>query len=139
MSKYKQIVTQFKNLESLKKALEDVGFAGIEVAPNPKAPSLTLVGFLGDARPEKASLRIPRRYVGSLANDVGFAWNPKSRTYEAIISEFDSSAHFDEGRLNHVKQRYAFHELVRSARIEGYEIGEATVVNGTVEFQLIRR
>ena len=66
MSKYKQIVTQFKNLESLKKALEDVGFAGIEVAPNPKAPSLTLVGFLGDARPEKASLRIPRRYVGSL-------------------------------------------------------------------------
>ncbi len=80
MSKYKQIVTQFKNVESLKKALEDVGFAGIEVAPNPKEPSLTLVGFLSDARPEKASLRIPRRYVGHLSNDVGFAWNPKTKS-----------------------------------------------------------
>lgn len=139
MSKYKEVQTQFRNIESLKKALADIGFPlnQLEFASNLQVPSLTLYGYHNDARPERASVRIDRKYVSGASNDIGFAWDGKAFT--AIISEYDSYAHFDEKRLNALKQSYAKHEVHRQARMRGYNVTEQRRADGTIAMTLVRR
>lgn len=139
MSKYKEVQTQFRNLDSLKKALVDIGFPleQLQFAKDVQVPSLPLYGYHGDQRPERASIRIDRKYVGSASNDVGFAWDGKSFT--AIISEFDSTTHFAESRLNQLKQFYAKYEIRRQANMRGYSVTEQRRTDGTIAMTLQRR
>lgn len=137
MSAYKEIKTEFRNLESLKKALADLGYSEIEIAKNPKKPDLPLYGYKGDQRPERASVRIPRNKVGFASNDVGFAWNGSS--YTAIISEYDGRTNFKEKKQNELAQRYSYHEIRYQAKLRGYGVREIQGQDGSIRLSLIRR
>lgn len=141
MSAYKTIRTEFKSIASLKKALDDLGYAGhYIVATDPKNPTIKLIDYMGMYRPEKASIRIPREYVGNFSNDVGFAWDASTRTYQAIISEYDQKANrWDEDRINKLRQRYAYHEVRTQAKAQGYMVKETATSDGTILLQLTRR
>lgn len=132
MSKYKEIKTEFRNLTSLLKALEDLGYTSdqVEVAPDAKEPTLPLYGYLNDMREERASVRIDRKYVGRASNDVGFAWNGSS--YTAIISDYDSQTHFSDYKVQRLTQRYALHEVKRQARLKGYSVQEFQQPDGSI-------
>jgi hypothetical protein len=142
MSKYKVIQTEFRNLESLTKAIEDVlGSDAQHVAIDPKHASLHLYGYLGDQRPELASIRIPRevvnRFSGGCSNDIGFAWD--GSRYTAIVSEYDSGKPGSQAMLNQIRQRYAYHEIARQARAKGYTLRETRLADGTITLQLTHR
>lgn len=139
MSIYKRINTEFKNLDSLCRALYEIGFgpADLEIAVDPKAPDLPLFGYKNDLRPERASIRINRKRVGIAANDLGFAWN--GRAFEMIVSEYDLSGNMSQKKIDRLKQAYAAIEVRRQAKARGYSIQEQRLDNGTVRMTLVRR
>lgn len=139
MSAYKVIKTEFRTLDSLLKALADIGYKEVEVAKDPKNPDLQLVGYLGDTRNERASVRVDRKYVGRASNDIGFAWNSQAKAYEAIISEYDQLYTFNKQKLDRLRQRYAYHEVRRQAKAKGYFVQEETLQEGVIRLQLVRR
>lgn len=130
MSAYKKIVTEFKTLESLLKALADMNYKP-EVAPDRHVNSLHLVGYQNDARPELVVVRIPKNQIGSVSNDIGFAWN--GHVYEAIISEYDQGYTFRSDKLGTLKQRYTLHETKRVAALQGYSLAESILPDGTIQ------
>ena len=136
MSKYKTISTEFRNVESLRKALDDLGYHRdhVMVAADPRQNSLPLYGYQGDRRPESAAVRIDRHGISRLSNDVGFAWNGQG--YSLIVSDFDSGGYFSGQRTQALMQRYAYHEVVRKARQQGYQVKETTLADGTIQLQL---
>lgn len=138
MSKYKTIKTEIRTLDSLKKALADLDITP-EIAVDPKVPSIPLIGYRGDTRPELASVAIRRnqvnRFSGGASNDIGFAWDGQG--YQAIISDYDSTASLS--LFNQVKQRYAYHEICRQAHAKGYTVRETTQANGVVRVVLAHR
>jgi hypothetical protein len=140
MSKYKTIQTEFRNIASLQKALADLGFTANKVEVDAtRKNTLQMYGYHGDLRPETVSVRIQRKYVTTASNDVGFRWNGTS--YEAVISDFDSSANnpFSTANVNKLKQRYAYHEAKRIAYSKGYSVSEKTQADGTISLVLMRR
>lgn len=141
MSKYKVIQTEFRNPESLKKALTDLAVP-FECARDPKVPSLSLYGYMGDERPERASFVIRRHQVnqhwsGGMSNDLGFAWDGQQFTVQ--ISDYDSGKSAELLALDRLRQRYSFHEVHRQARAKGYTVRESRSVNGAIEMVLVKR
>jgi hypothetical protein len=139
MSQYKTIETQFKTLASLLEALEDLGYTGnqVQVAPNPKIPSLKMQGFYEIAS-QKVSVRLPLRDQGAY-EDVGFYWDDEKKTYQAIISTHNYGENFGEQKLKQLKQRYAVSETKRLARTKGYTVQENRQPDGTIRMTLVHR
>lgn len=144
MSAYKEIRTEFRNLESLKKALADVGFGKFHLSSGPKVNDFETMGY---HRPgEKVALCLKKSDYNAF-EDTGFAWDAKTQTYRAIISTHDgvdhygnqTSAYFGEGTLKKVQQRYAFHEVKRQAAVKGYTVREIAGGDGTIRLQLTHR
>ena len=145
MSKYKLIKMSIKDQDSLISALGDMGYTQangkLEVAPG-QSNTLGMYGYHGDLRPERANIRIPREYVGSAANDIGFAWDQDSQSYRAIISEYDSG-HDKVTRAgspawqNKVSQRASYHTVSKAAKRKGYRVKEVATNDGTVRLQLV--
>ena len=140
MSKYKTIETEFRNAESLSKALQEIiEQPGLESFPLDKPQHL--VGYRGDQRPERSQFIIRQqavnRYSGGSSNDIGFTWN--GRAYTAIVSEYDSGREGVTAMLSKVKQRYAYHEVSRQAHIKGYTVREHTLPNGAIQLTLSHR
>ncbi len=137
MSVYKEVKTEFRNLDSLKKALADVGFKEIEVDVS-RSNSLFLKGFgyeYNNLNVRKGTIAIRKSEYGGY-EDTGFSWDAQSKSFTAIIS---THYPFNEEKLTQVKQRYAYHEVTRNARVRGYNIKETTDVDGTIRLQLVRR
>ncbi|HKZ70123.1 MAG TPA: DUF1257 domain-containing protein [Anaerolineales bacterium] len=135
MSKYKRLELQFKNRESLEAALKEVGVPFEQAAGN----TLSLYGYHGDERPERAAFVIRRANIGGSSNDMGFALRPDG-SFEAIISEFDSG----EGQrglaiLNRIKQAYGVNEVTRQARMRGYGVQRVPAPGGSIRLQLVKR
>lgn len=139
MSAYREIRTEFRNLESFRKALADLG-QPFDVAPDPAQPTLPLYGYHADERPEHASFVIRRREVnkawsGGASNDLGFAWD--GQQVRVIISDFDSGVQQERAALDHLRQRYAFHEINRQARARGLLVRETTTVDGRINIVFV--
>lgn len=102
MSHYTTLDTAIVSQEFLLESLADLGFQDVEVheAPQP------LVGWLGDARENRAEVIIRRRHVGAGSNDIGFRRTAEGH-FEAIISEFDRPR-YDHAWLGRLTQRYAY-------------------------------
>jgi hypothetical protein len=96
-------------------------------------------GYHNDIRPEKASVVIPKKYVGSASNDVGFVWNNQAKVFDAIVSEYDQTYKFTEDVMNKLRQKYAYIEIKRRAKSQGYCVTEQPGSNGTIRLQLARR
>ena len=140
MSAYKVIQPQFKTLESLLKALRDVGLGGYELSAGPRQNTLALSGYGGARVSQKVAVRLPKSVYGGY-EDVGFYWDEASRSYAALVSthdsDYDGRRNIGEATLGKITQAYAFHEVSRQARLKGYSV-KKTVEGDAIRVTLVR-
>lgn len=114
MSKYAELRTVIGDGPILADALRDLGYRP-EVTGEPQS----LHGYMGDQRPEKATIIIRRNQLDSASNDIGFARGPDG-TFRAIISEYDRSIGFDDAWLGRIAQTYKERQTMSVAKAKGY-------------------
>ena len=143
MSKYKEIKTEYRNPESLLKALAEIG-AVCEHSKNSKENTIGLKTHWQSygGREQNVAIAIQleaARAAGIGSYDgVGFLWNGSS--YTLIQDESDIShrpATVD--KMNKLRQVYAKHEIRRQARIKGYSVMESQDESGIIKMSLVRR
>jgi transposase len=117
----------FKDSDALIDALAETSpwtAEQIEVHTEPQH----LFGYTGDRRTQKAHIIIRRKHVGRSSNDIGFIRKEDS-TYEAIISEYDSSK-YGSKFMGQLKGSYAFHKLRREQESRGRKVSRTRCPNG---------
>ncbi len=114
MSKFEELRTILTDEHFLVEALSDLGYS-----PEVSQDGLSLYGYLGDERPEKANIIIRRRQLNSASNDIGFT-RDASGVYRALISEYDRGIGFDEAWLGRVAQSYKERQTMAVAKSKGY-------------------
>jgi hypothetical protein len=134
VSAYKEIKVAFKNIKSIVKAIKELGWE-VEWASSPTSNELHLYGYRGKKRPEKVVCRVDRQYVnkhwsGGSSNDVGIAYDPKTKEYKLIVSEYDQSRSGVMKAIKNLKQRYSVNEVKAKAMKKGYRIKEALAPDG---------
>ena len=135
MSEYVIIATAFTDASHLVEALVDLGFPRdtIEVHDRP----VTLYGYRGDARPERAEIVIRREYVGRGSNDIGFA-RQADGVFRAIISEYDqltpgARGPYDQALLGRLTQAYSLRAIQHHYRARGYQVQVQRQSDGTIQ------
>lgn len=139
MSQYFETTCPFRDLELLVQALQEVDLPEgtkltadqIEQAPAGRQ----LRGYQGDLRPEVAHIIVPRKYIHSGANDLGFT-RTQNGTYKAIISEYDRRMGLNEAWLGKVSQQYAFLKLQQAARAKGTRLTTTHLKDGTIKVRM---
>ena len=146
MSEYHKQTTVFNDEESLVNALVDVGYdrSVIEVHKN-AVPLVDYVGrqtrYTDKVNGDRANVIIRRNNIGyGSANDLGFKFNEETKTYDAFISQYDSSAaHWGIGgtRFKKLKAAYAEHRGIKQAKSMGFKFLGKQVVNGKVQLKFV--
>ena len=129
MSKYNTVATEFKDEECLVQALNDVGYADVEVHEIPQ----NLVGYHGDLRQQRAHIIVRRKHIGSAANDLGFLRNADG-SYSQIVSDFDQGKHDAKWNAK-LKAAYGERGAMKVARKKGFHFLGKTVVNGKTQLK----
>lgn len=127
MSRFCTVQTQFKDQDSLLRALIEIGgwtLEQIEIHAEPQ----NLFGYQNDARPEVAHIIIRKRYVGGSSNDIGFI-KSSDGTFEAIISEFDRRR-YDSRFMAKLKGSYAYHQIDKQMRHKGRKVSREMTSDG---------
>lgn len=134
MSHYTQIELEFTDGESLKRALEQIGFLGnVECYATPQ----NLYGYHGDLRQQKAHIIIRRVHIGHASNDIGFERLPNGK-YVAHISEYDAKKYGKEW-IGKLKQFYGCEVAIKGAVRQGWNVySKAKKQDGTVQVVLMR-
>jgi hypothetical protein len=114
MSKFEELRTILTDEHFLVEALSELGYS-----PEISRDGLSLYGYLGDERPEKANIIIRRRQLNSASNDIGFARDANG-VYRALISEYDRGIGFDDAWLGRVAQTYKERQTLAVAKAKGY-------------------
>lgn len=114
MSKYEELRTVLSEERFVIEALHDLGYS-----PEVSNEGMSLCGYLGDERPEKAHIVIRRRQLGSASNDIGFA-RDEGGVYRALISKYDRGIGFDDAWLGRVAQTYKERQTMAVAKSKGY-------------------
>jgi len=145
MSEYHKQTTTFNDEECLVKALVDIGYSREQIEVHKDA--VALVDYVGrqthytDSNGDKANVIIRRQHLGYRAgNDVGFKWNVETKSYDAMISEYDSSAaHWgaEGSRFKKLKTQYSEHRSMKQAKKMGFRFLGKKVVNGKVQLQFV--
>ena len=133
MSHFTTIATQIVSAKHLVLALNDLGFAEVEIHATPQR----LIGYLGDTRANKAHVIVRKKHFGLLSNDIGFVQNAKG-TFDAIFSDYDRNT-YDRAWLQKLTQRYAYHvsrDMLAQQRFSLVE--EKTEKNGTIRLTVRR-
>ena len=133
MSHYSKIQTQIVERDALVKALQEMGYAKVEVHASPQH----LYGYQGDRRPEQAEVIVRRKDISPMSNDIGFRRGADG-TYEAIVSEYDQEI-LGSDWVGRVNQKYAEHAMVAKLEAQGFEIAERTVDKATNKVHLVLR
>jgi hypothetical protein len=95
MSHFTVLRTHITDVESLVKALAELGFPQVEVHQTAQH----LYGYQGDVRPQTAEVIIRRQFIGRASNDIGFK-RQEDGTFDAIISDYDRARyHVARARL----------------------------------------
>ncbi len=114
MSKYEELRTVLSEERFLVEGLRELGYS-----PEVSHEGLSLYGYLGDERPEKAHIVIRRRQLDSASNDIGFA-RDEGGFYRALISEYDRGIGFNDAWLGRVAQTYKERQTMTVAKSKGY-------------------
>ena len=132
MSKYVRVETQIQDETIFLQALQETCLEeGIEFE---QGEDLSLYGYQGRRRPEKANFVIRRRYIGRSANDLGFR-RRENGSIEAIISEYDQRTRGQQ-ILNSVKRNYAVRVVRRAARQAGHQVQTETAEGAAVRLRI---
>src|ERR1700722_3856000 len=146
MSEYHKQTTVFNDEESLVNALVDVGYARNVIEVHKDAvPLVDYVGrqtrYTDKVNGDRANVIIRRNNIGyGSANDLGFKFNEETKTYDAFISQYDSSSsHWGVGgtRFKKLKAAYAEHRGIRQAQSMGFKFLGKQVVTRTQHLQFL--
>lgn len=115
MSAYQSQTTVFKDEDCLLKAILENGFTRdqIEVHEQPQ----DLIDYHGQKRGQKGTIIIRRKFVGPVANDIGFVKNADGR-YEVHVSDYDQRNH-GPAWITALGKSYAEHGLIKQGQIHG--------------------
>jgi len=86
MSEFVVAKTCIRNRDILIESLVQIGVDAEHIQVHEIAKNLE--GFTGDRRNQTAEIIIPKKYVGTASNDVGWKLQ-KDGSYSVIVSEFD--------------------------------------------------
>ena len=128
MSAYLLLRTEFRDRAALRAALEAIGLPFEES----RACSLQLRGYENDLRPERANFVIRKQHLNIASNDLGFAWDPKTRSFNTIVSEYDRGVPETTRVLRRLNQEYPIAYGIQRARAKGYR-AERRVVGDDVQ------
>lgn len=138
MSEYRKQTTNCKDRECLIDALVEMGYKRENIEIHEEAQQL--FDYIGrathytDKNGDKANVIVRRKYVGGAANDLGFKLNPETRTYEAIISRYDSGKHNSQW-LAGLKTNYSEKTLIKTCKKQGFKFLGKKVVDGKIQMQ----
>ena len=138
MSEYRKSTTNCKDRECLIDALVEMGYKREHIEVHEEAQQL--YDFQGrrthylDKTGDKANVIVRREHVGGAANDLGFKLNPETGTYDAVISDYDSSKHSQKW-LAGLKTNYSEKNLIKTAKKQGFKYLGKKVVEGKVQLQ----
>ena len=127
MSHFSTVKTQLRKKEFLKQALVDLGYE-----PNEGANFVR--GYRGQT--VKAEMIIEM----SKGADIGFRWNPGSKSYE-LVTDLDlwKQSIPVERFLAQVTQRYALNTVLDSTAQEGFQVSEQkNNLDGSIELVVTR-
>jgi hypothetical protein len=137
MSHYSKIDTEICDVEALKRALKEVGYAYVET----HSDAQHLFGYQGDRRREKANIIIRRKHISQASNDIGFVKTEKG-TYRAIVSEYDQGI-LGNDWVDKVCKTYAYFAVVEKLEEQGFVVesqeGSLTSTKEKVHLKLRRR
>ena len=138
MSEYTTVQTEITDADILRLALQDVGlpFEEATVEAGGDRNGLSLVGYLGDTRPQKVQFAIRRRNLGRLSNDIGWAWEVGH--FSAYVSEYDRGLSNVRQVVDQVAQRAAYHQVIKTVNEYGMMVESETVTPGG-EIQVVVR
>jgi hypothetical protein len=108
MSKYEELRTVLSDERFVLEALKDLGYR-----PEVSRDGLSLYGYLGDERPDKANIVIRRGQLNSASNDIGFVRDASG--------EYDRGIGFDDAWLGRVAQTYKERQTMAVAKSKGYQ------------------
>jgi hypothetical protein len=140
MSAYKEIKSEFRNGQSLIKALKVLGLIP-QVSQNLRDNGVELVNNYGHDG-AKVAIGVDRIQVHSKINrsvygGLGFTWNGKS--YDVIADDLDVHKTEHQKLMNDIKQRYSYNEIKRQAQVKGYTVRETTGQDGVIRMTLVHR
>lgn len=138
MSEYSKSKTNCRDKDCLIDALVEMGYARehIEIHETPQQ----LYDYHGratrytDSSGDKANIIVRRNFVGNAANDLGFKFNPETKTYDAIISAYDSGKH-NAKWLAGLKVNYTSSAYIKSGKKQGFKYLGKKVVEGRIQHQ----
>lgn len=138
MSEYRKSTTNCKDLDCLIDALVEMGYRREHIEVHETAQQL--YDYTGkptrytDRNGDKANVIVRRQFVGGAANDLGFKLNPETKTYDAIISNYDSHKHNAQW-LAGLKTNYSEKNLIKTCKKQGFKYLGKKMVNGKVQMQ----
>ena len=127
MSHFSTVKTQLRKKEFLKQALLDLGYI-------PNEGENLVRGYRGQT--VKAEMTVEM----SKGADIGFRWNPGSKSYE-LVTDLDlwKQSIPVERFLAQVTQRYALNTVLASTAQEGFQISEQkNNLDGSIELVVTR-
>ena len=133
MSAYSQFETIYRDRDCLVAALNEMGYATVEVHDE----AVALVGYHGDMRSQKANVIVRRQYVGCASNDLGFV-KKEDGTYSAIVSDYDSSKHNTKW-FTDLKDKYLDKVTTKEAKKKGLILHSRQVVNGKLVVRYLKQ
>ena len=140
MSEYTTVQTEITDADILRLALQDVGlpFEEANVEACGDINGLSLVGYLGDTRPQQVQFAIRRRNLGRLSNDIGWAWDDSAQRYFAYVSDYDTHLPNVKQVVEQVAQRAAYHQVIKTVNEYGMMV-ESETVTPSGEIQVVVR
>ena len=123
MSHFTKLKTEFKDIDSIKKALADLGYR-YEHVPNQQ---LTIAGFADSEEVVELAIRTGTRY------DVGF--RKATTAYEVVADWWGVERHTElreETFVGSIMQRYAYHKTVSELETHDFYIDNEVEEEGTI-------
>lgn len=140
MSKFHRTATVYKDRDELVGALNDMGYSVVEVHDKP----VLLEDFHGhttryfDSTGDKANVIVRRKYIGGLPNDLGFLWNAETKSFDSVISEYDSNKH-NAKWLGHLTAAYSQRKALKTVKALGFTLQAKPVIkNGKIILEVVR-
>lgn len=78
-----------------------------------------LMGYENRYRQEKAEIIIPKKFVDRASNDIGFAFNPETKTWDVIVSEYDTSIGYNQEWIDKLGITYGMESVKRVCESNG--------------------
>lgn len=140
MSKYKVILSEFRDGECLCKALVDLNLP-FEHGPNLRENGVTLKTdwvYRGEQN-QQVAVAVTRSSLIKAGvpsyGGLGFAWNGKG--YDLVQDSHNVYDPRAVDLLNKLRQRYSFHMIHAQARAHGLMVQESRSANGDIDLVLV--